>query len=85
MSLVHLTEIKGDRNSDEEINRLSAGKRWEGEREREAGRVYWFKGPTMPSFRPRTHGRIIEFSRLQTDEERKERQRARDGVVEKRE
>lgn len=59
---------------DKQIER-GPGKRREGERE--AGRVYWFKGPTMPSFRPRTHGRIIEFSRLQTDEERKERQGAR--------
>ena len=67
MSLVHLTEMKGDKNSDGEINRLSAGssKRERGrERERERERVYWFEGPTMPSFRLRIHGRIIEFSRL---------------------
>jgi len=46
MSLVHLTEIKGDRNSDEEINRLSAGsskkegKGKEREREREKEKEY---------------------------------------------
>lgn len=71
MSLVHLTEMKGDRNSDGKINRLSAGSSKKergggrkGKRDRERERVYWFEGPTMPSFRLRIHGRIIEFSRL---------------------
>lgn len=41
---------------------IERGKQQEEERERE--RVYWFEGLTMPSFRLRIHGRIIEFSRL---------------------
>lgn len=37
----------------------------------------------MPSFRPCTHGRIIEFSRLQMDREREtERARMREGEAE---
>lgn len=46
MSLVHLTEMKGDRNSDTEINRLSAGsnKTEAGGRERERERVILVRG-----------------------------------------
>jgi len=47
---------KGEpRNSDGQINRLSAGQRREGEKERASERARWFKGPTMPSFTGLVH------------------------------
>lgn len=69
MSLVHLTEMKGQelRWRDKQIERgkQQRGRGREGKRKREGEReLYWFEGLTMPSFRLRIHGRIIEFSCL---------------------